>query len=460
MITLAENSGKKSNLNSNINRFGQQYKKQSFKGSAGLTGAAKAADLFIKSQENLSSTRFIQDTITNWAPKALFSRGKADFADMSFLEFAESAIFYFASPFLGEKLFRNKVFKNFVPKNLREKVNEQLPKTVEQITKNTALTEEVKKRTIASKAGIVLACTAIPVAEYTLSFAKNLFTLKTFHKSNFDNIANLDKNSGEGENLEQQQRVEKHAKQQFKKSALISIAGIAAGSLLALNGHKSDKLQNISKAILEPGKAISSTIAKKAPEKVKSAISKVSLDFANEGGKLALSKGQLGLTAIVGLFGYSKAAEDRGKRDVQEVWTRVPLVVFYTIFGSELVEKGFGKILQKKNKFPDILQKSTEGKLITPARKELPELAKKIAAQRKTDPAKELARLTKEKAFISAVPYAFSIAAMGLTLSAITRLTTQLRYNHEHKNDKVQNKNTGNSFGSRQIPQIYKEFTA
>ena len=89
-----------------------QNKTPSFKG-AGLTGAAKAADLFIKSQENLSSTRFIQDTATNWAPKAIFARSKADFTEMSFLEFLESGIFYFASPLLGEKLFRNNVFNKF-----------------------------------------------------------------------------------------------------------------------------------------------------------------------------------------------------------------------------------------------------------------------------------------------------------------------------------------------------------
>ena len=182
---------------------------------------------------------------------------------MSFLEFLESAIFYFASPLLGEKLFRNKVFKNFTPKNLQEKVNEQIPKTVEQITKNSALTDEVKKRAISTKAGIVLACLAIPVAEYTLSFAKNLFTLKTFKTSNFDNIANLDKSKEpKQEDLAQQQRVEKNSKKQLKKAAIYSLAGVAAGSALALYGHKSNKLQSLSKAILEPGKALNNLIGK------------------------------------------------------------------------------------------------------------------------------------------------------------------------------------------------------
>ena len=431
----------------------------SFKGNVQtLSGLAKAADIFIKSQENLSSTRFIQDTATNWFPKAVFARSKADFAEMSFLEFLESGIFYFASPLLGEKLFRNKLFKNFHPENIKEKINEQIPKSIEEITNNARLSEEIKRRAIATKAGIVLACIAVPVAEYTLSFAKNLFTLKTFKKSNFNNIANLNKSNTEKEDKAQQYRVERSSKRQLKKAAVISAAGIALGTGLALNGHKSDKLQKIAKSILEPGKSLAGAIKNKGikSEKILNTLSKFSLDFANSNGKLALSKGQLALTAILGLFGYSKAAQDRGKLDVAEVWTRVPLVVFYTIVGSELFEKAFGKILEKKNAFPDILKKSQEGGFTIPSRAELPQLADKIANAKNTSPAKELARLTKEKAFISAVPYAFSLLFMGFTLSAITRAFTQYRYNKQMK-DKTIN-NNGINIYNQNNPNVFKDF--
>ena len=188
-----------------------------------LDGGLKVADLFIKSQENLSSTRFIQDTATNWAPKAIFARSKEDFAEMSFLEFLESGIFYFASPLLGEKLFRNKIFKNFHPKDIKEQVNVQIPKKLSEIVKNTEISPDIAKRAISSKAGIVLACAAVPIAEYTLSFAKNLFTLKTFNKSNFNSIANLDKNNNEAEDKTQQEKVEKSAIKQLKKAALYSL---------------------------------------------------------------------------------------------------------------------------------------------------------------------------------------------------------------------------------------------
>ncbi len=453
MITVNKYSNNTKNINNNKNI--------NFKGvgTSGFNGIAKVADIFLKSQENLSSTRFIQDTATNWAPKAIFARSKVDFAEMTFLEFLESAIFYFASPILGEKLFRNKVFKNIVPNGIKNTVNEQIPKAVNEIVNNSALTDEVKKRAISTKAGIVLACAAIPIAEYTLSFAKNLFTLKTFKKSNFNNIANLDKNKNEKEDKAQQERVEKNSKKQLKKAAIYSAAGVALGLGLAAYGHKSDTLQKISKAVLNPGSALANGLNKVGlkSEKLTKTLSKFSLDFANNDGKLALSKGQLALTAILGLFGYSKAAEDRGKLDVAEVWTRVPLVVFYTIFGGELFEKGFTKILEKKNLFPDILKKTQDGALNLPTRAQLPELAEKIAKTKNTSAAKELSRLTKETAFVSAVPYAFSLLFMGFTLSAITRLWTQFRYNHQQK-EQAKNNLTFLTFAKDQVPEIYKPF--
>ncbi len=441
----------------NINNTTSRYNTQpNFKGAGSF--ALKASEIFIKSQENLSSTRFIQDTATNWAPKAVFARSKADFAEMSFLEFIESAIFYFMIPIFGEKVFRNGLFKKFQPENLQKAVNSQLSRTVKEITENKTINKEIKKRAISTKAGILLACAMVPVAEYTLSFAKNLFTLKTFKKSNFNSIANLDKGKCEQEDKLQQAKVEKSAKKHLILGAIISTAGIVLGSLLALNGHKSDKLQKLSKNILNPGELISNLTRKAGikNEKLLNGLNKFSLDFASDNGKLALSKGQLGLTATVGLLGYSKAAGDRGKLDKQEVWTRVPLVVFYTTFGSELLEKGFIGLLSKKNKFPDLLRKDLNGKINIPSSKELPQIAEKLAELRKTNVKDELSKLTKQKAFVGAVPYLFSIVAMGFTLSAITRLWTQHRYNVEHKNEKKNDKTKINVVSFNNDPNITK----
>ena len=91
-----------------------------------------------------------------------------------------------------------------------------------------------------------------------------------------------------------------------------------------------------------------------------------------------------------------------------------------------------------------------------PTRAELPKLAENIAKVRKTNPAKELSRLTKETAFVSAVPYAFSLLFMGLTLSAITRLWTQYRYNHQQKNEAKDNMNFI-IYDKQQAPKIFKD---
>ena len=70
-----------------------------FKGTVPkFKGKTKFLDKFLRSQENLSHTRFIQGTLTNWFPKAALSRSFIDFSEFTFLEFIESGIFYFAAP--------------------------------------------------------------------------------------------------------------------------------------------------------------------------------------------------------------------------------------------------------------------------------------------------------------------------------------------------------------------------
>lgn len=414
-----------------------------------LSKSLAPAKLFIQSQESLSSTRVIQDTATNWLPKAVFTRSAADFGDMSFLEGVEDFIFYFSAPLLGQQVLR-KIYPKFAPKELRNEINELIPKSADEILKNKTLRESAAgKRILPLKAGMVLACAAIPAAEYGLSFAKNLFTLKVFKKSDFNSIANLEQNE---ESTEHQQNLKKSAKDHLIKVGLVSAVGLAVGTLFATVGHKSNTIQNISEKILTPYEPVTKFIEKIKPltDKKKSFIKNlVNLDFGtkpdekNGGFKLTLGKGMLGLTAISGFFGYKRAAEDRGKLDVYEVCTRVPIVVLYTIFGSALFDHGFKKILHNKNKYPDLIKKDKNGEFDdVPSFKELPNLAEKIAKDRKTKPQIELNRLVKEKAVITAIPYGFGLVFMGFLLAGITRFWTQYRYNHgvgHDSNDKTSN---------------------
>ena len=127
-----------------------------------------------------------------------------------------------------------------------------------------------------------------------------------------------------------------------------------------------------------------------------------------------MSKGQLAVICTTGLFGYASAAKDRGKLDFYEVWTRVPLVVLYTIFGSSLLDGGFKNLLAKKGKFPELIKKDANGNIApVPTSKDLPVIAEKLSKLNNTSKDVELAKLIKQKSIITGVPYLFSLVAMG-----------------------------------------------
>lgn len=403
-----------------------------------IPNSLKFPKKFIESQESLSYTRLIQDTATNWLPKAVFARSLADFGDMSFLEGVEDFIFYFSAPLLGQHVLKN-LYPKLAPKNLQKKISEIIPEATKSILGNEVLKKsEIGKRAITTKAGMILACTAIPAAEYGLSFAKNLFTLKVFNKSDFNSIANLEHNQ---ETLEHQENLKKSAKRHLIGVGLVSAVGLAVGTLFAAFGHKSNAVQKISEKILTPYDSLTKIINKLRkkplyPEQEEYIKDVVNLDFrhkVDENGKpkLKLGQGFLGLTAISGFFGYKRAAKDRGKLDEYEVCTRVPIVVLYTIFGSDLFAHIYKNNLYKNHKYPDLINKNEHNLLNkVPDLGELKGIAEKIAMTRKTNPQEELNRLVKEKAKITAVPYIFGITFMGFLLAGITRFWTQYRFNH------------------------------
>ena len=78
--------------------------------NAGTIGPClKAASKIVAVQEGgagLSNIRFIQDTATGLAPKAVFARSKADLVENSFLELSESMLLYYCPAILGEGIFR------------------------------------------------------------------------------------------------------------------------------------------------------------------------------------------------------------------------------------------------------------------------------------------------------------------------------------------------------------------
>ena len=185
---------------------------------------------------------------------------------------------------------------------------------------------------------------------------------------------------------------------------------------------------DISEAILAPG----TKFFQKSP-KTRNFFNKYfSLDFAQQDGKLVLSKGQLTSCVLVGGAGYFGASKDRGKQNFLETLFRFPIVGFYVITGSELFEKGFKKILLKSGKCKETISKD----LKTPSFEELEAIAQKLAQKNKTNVQTEFKKLAKQKVLIYGVPFLFSIGVMGFFVAGISNVFTKFRYNREKRQNR------------------------
>lgn len=397
---------------------------------------AKVIDMK-EGDSGLSHSRFTQATLTNWFPKAIFARSIADLSEITFLEAGEGALFFYLFPFLGEKLARQKIFAKRLPKELRNDIS----KPVSEIVKGLKNAQKV----LPVKAAIVLSCAAVPAGEYALSFAKNWFTLKVFKKADFSSIVNLDKNKKEDKSA--QQRVENSAKSHIKKAGIFSLTALGASLILGTAGQKNKAVQKASAVFLNPGAKISEGLEKAGIKNqgLKKFLNKyLNLDFARKSdGKLALGAGQLTITVLAGVAGYFGAAKDRGKLDVQEVATRVPVIALYTIFGSTLFDEGFKKYLFKNKKYKEILTQDKETKELKVASlNDIPEIAKKSVNGNERLLKSKTSELFKGKAVISMVPFLFSLLVVGGLLALISRIWTQYRYNHGVGNDNFPKQST------------------
>lgn len=388
--------------------------KVTFTNSNSIGLGLKVASKIVSVQEGgagLSNIRFIQDTATGLLPKAVFARSKADLGENTFLELSESLLVYYCPAILGEGIFR-KLYSKKLPANLKSKISTPAK---DLLINNKALDN---KRLMPVKAALALSAFAIPLVEFTLNYFKNLMTLKVFKQSNFENIANLDKTKSEDKN--QAEKVEKSAKNNIKRAAGVYAGCLALSALLLRKGEGSKFLQNISELIVAPGSKLFKNNQKKADFVNKY----FSLDFADNNGKLALSKGQLTSCVLVGGAGYFGASKDRGKQNFLETLFRFPLVGFYIICGNELLEKGFRKLLYKNGKCRELINDKFE----VPALKDL----KDIALKKGGNYDEVYKRLLKQKVLIAGVPLLFGIGVMGFFIAGSSNLFTKFRYNREH----------------------------
>lgn len=378
---------------------------------------------FVRHQEQasgLSTSRFIQDATTCLIPKVVFSRSLADLTENTFLETSEESLMYFVPTILGERVAR-KIFSKNLSSGLKKDVATTGVELLEK-GKLNPITKHNNKKVIPVKAAIALAAMAIPLTEFTLNYIKNLMTLKVFNKSDFKNIASLENST---EDKEHQEKVRKSAKKHIGLAAGLYAGCLGLAGLLATKGKDSKVLQNISEFIVAPG----TKLFKKSP-KAKNFFNKyTNMDFNSQNGKLCLSKGQLTSSVLIGGAGYFGASSDRGKENLKETATRFPLVGLYVITGSELVEKGFRKLLYKMGKCKDLIGKD----LNVPRFDDLGNLAQKLAKKRNTTVENEYKSLVKQKVLISGLPYVFSIGVMGFFVAGMTNYFTKKRYENAQK---------------------------
>lgn len=374
----------------------------------------RPAARFVRHKEQasgLSTSRFIQDFSVCMIPKATFSRSLPDLSENVFLEGAEESLIYFTPAILGEKAARKILSKN-LPENLKSEVSKH---TTTLLKENKASNRKI----LPIKAAIALSATIIPLTEFSLNYIKNLMTLKVFKKSDFKNIAALENKT---EDIVQQKKVEQSAKKHIAIAGGIYAGILGLTGLIATKGKNSKILQNLSEFILAPGTKL---FKSKKTEKAKNFCDKyLSLDFASQDGKLVMSKGQLTTCVLTGGVGYFGASADRGKENLKETATRFPIVGMYVITGSELVEKGFKKLLKKCGKCKEMIGNNLE----VPEFDKIGKLADTISKKNNSTPEKEYKKLAKQKVLISALPFVFSIGVMGFVVSGLTRYFTQKRY--------------------------------
>lgn len=388
----------------------------SFTNAGNIGTGLKVASKIIGIQEGgagLSNIRFIQDSATGLVPKAVFARSKADLGENTFLELSESVLVYYFPTILGDGIFR-KLYSKKLPADLKKQI---ATPAVDLLKANNP---SVNKKLLPVKAALALSAFAIPLVEYTLNYFKNLMTLKVFKQSDFENIANLNKKKSE--NTEQAKKVENSAKKHIKLAAGIYSVCLALSALLIKKGENSKSLQNISEIILAPGTKFFKDNKKKADFFNKY----FSLDFADNNGKLALSRGQLTSCVLVGGAGYFGASKDRGKQNFLETLFRYPLVGFYIICGNELLEKGFRKFLYNNGKCKELIN----DKLEVPNLKDLRSIAEKHGG----DIDAMYKKLLKQKVLIAGLPLLFGIGVMGFFIAGTSNLFTKFRYNRDVKN--------------------------
>lgn len=373
---------------------------------------------FQEGQGGGTTMRFLQDTGSAWLPKILISRSGAEGAEVSLLEFGESAMTYGLPALLGPGL--GKAFYQLLGKNKgfeRKLLSSTHPSLM--ALREQGSTEGVKAvdKAMAVKSAVILSTIgAIGLwGESLVNYGKNLMTAKVFHKDKFSDVVNLSQGQIAVGDMDHSPQVKK-AKRRIKQMTGV-MAGILGGAfLLARFGHRAEALRKFSGQVVKH------------------------LDFGfgrTEAGKVTYGlgnrKGLLGAIMLVCSFPYLDSARDNYER--LETALRLPIVFSYILFGQEWIQKGMIKL------FPGLFKGALDDKNQVLGVQQIAENALKAAAKGGSTITPEIERAAAQemrqgllaKGMSVGVPLASGILVTGLGLGLINRFLTAYRFKKQNQ---------------------------
>lgn len=176
------------------------------------------------------------------------------------------------------------------------------------------------KKIIPLKAAVVLSAIVAGGAgwEYALTFAKNIFTSKVFHKESFSDIANLTDNTVNVRKNNEDSPVIKKSKKRIGQAIKILLGTFGVALLLGTVGHKSNLVQKASRKFLN---VFDFTLEKSAHKK----------SF-----NVGLSDNQNRFFIATAFIAYMDAVRDR--LEGMEVFTRLAVTLSYLAFGNQVID--------------------------------------------------------------------------------------------------------------------------
>ena len=176
--------------------------------------------------------QFAQDVSILWAPKAAISRSWVELFETTFVEFAESAFFYYVTPLLAG-FGLSKVFPKILPKTIR-------PSAKVMATPLSTLKAAQRATTMPIKLAIAAASIGVgALGNFSLNFVKNVVTEKGFKQNDFSSIAGLEHKIA---NTNEESEVMKKAKRRLLQIGLGTVGLFAASLGLARYGSHIPKL--------------------------------------------------------------------------------------------------------------------------------------------------------------------------------------------------------------------------